>query len=275
VAVLFRTNTIFMLSVTMLVLFMAYVLQVRHGPYMSMSEYDDVSKAHKGQVDELYATLPKRAVYEMTSTRRKLIKFGEKMSSIEAQNLRMLGHHAFFNDYNTVESVLLCSAVVVALSGIMFDSGQLSRGLKEFVTIVVILIVVATIVYFAWVLITEVWIAFFPGTPILWCYDPWSKEEAATEDMELHDAFEVSAGGKHATTGGGDDGAAQKQFQLENAVLAETVAMQQNEIAQLKKANKALELAKLNVSKKQVKQKREFRQTNEDLTLEADDMTPL
>jgi len=224
-------------------------------------------------VEELYATLPKRAQQQSASSRRKQIKFGEKMSSVEAQNLRMLGHHAFFNDYNTVEAVLLCSAVVVALSGIMFESGQLSRGLKEFVTIVVILIVVLTISYFAWVLTTEVWIAFFPGTPILWCYDPWSKEDPAVEDMELQDAFEVSAGGKHATTGGDDMGAAQKQYQLENAVLAETVAMQQNEIAQLKKANKALELAKMNAPKKQMKQKREFKTSQHDLTLEADDST--
>ena len=50
IAVLFRTNTIFMLSVTMLVLFMAYVVQVRYGPYMSMSQYDAVAKANKTQV---------------------------------------------------------------------------------------------------------------------------------------------------------------------------------------------------------------------------------
>ena len=59
-----------------------------------------------------------------------------------------------------MESVLLACAVLVNLSGIMFESKLLAlkefRGQRDFITYFVILVIIFSIVYFAAVFISEV-----------------------------------------------------------------------------------------------------------------------
>eukprot|EP01029_Cantina_marsupialis_P014707 TRINITY_DN3227_c0_g1_i1.p1 TRINITY_DN3227_c0_g1~~TRINITY_DN3227_c0_g1_i1.p1 ORF type:complete len:242 (+),score=85.40 TRINITY_DN3227_c0_g1_i1:233-958(+) len=67
----------------------------------------------------------------------------------------------FIFDYNTVESVLLLCAVLVTLSGIMFESGQFEAGdsfdvQRELVTIAVLIIIFFSIIYFCLVFAAEV-----------------------------------------------------------------------------------------------------------------------
>ncbi len=75
---------------------------------------------------------------------------------------------AFFNNYNTVESYLIFSAIFVAISAIMFESNQLSKGEQDSLSYVVILIVIVSIGYFFYVLFSELWVAFFPHIPLFW-----------------------------------------------------------------------------------------------------------
>ena len=72
----------------------------------------------------------------------------------------------YFHDYNVVESVLLFVIVLVNLSGIMFESGQLGNIQSKTLTYLIILIVSASILYFMWVLFSEVWLAFYPDKPL-------------------------------------------------------------------------------------------------------------
>jgi hypothetical protein len=72
----------------------------------------------------------------------------------------------------------------------MFQSGQLSTGLRQALTFFVFLLVAVTIVYFVWVLATEVWTGLWPGTKIFWVYDPFDREEHVHFEME--DVFQIS-----------------------------------------------------------------------------------
>jgi lysylphosphatidylglycerol synthetase-like protein (DUF2156 family) len=74
----------------------------------------------------------------------------------------------FFNNYNTVESYLLFSAIMVAISAIMFESEQLSSTEQDSLAYLVIAIVAVSLSYFCFVLFTELWIAFFPHIPLFW-----------------------------------------------------------------------------------------------------------
>jgi len=69
---------------------------------------------------------------------------------------------SFFWNYNTVEAVLLFCAVIVNLAGVMFESGQLNQpgyaAEKAFVTWVVVLVIVISVVYFFIVLFSEIYL---------------------------------------------------------------------------------------------------------------------
>ncbi len=75
---------------------------------------------------------------------------------------------AFFNNYNTVESYLLFSAIMVAIAAIMFESDQLSQIEQDSLAYVIIVIVAVSMAYFFYVLFTELWVAFFPHIPLFW-----------------------------------------------------------------------------------------------------------
>lgn len=68
---------------------------------------------------------------------------------------------SFFWNYNTVESVLLFSAVLITLAAVMFQSGQLSQpgfeAQKTFVTVVVAIVIAASTLYYFTVLVSEIY----------------------------------------------------------------------------------------------------------------------
>jgi hypothetical protein len=145
------------------------------------------------------------------------------------------------------------SAVVVALAGIMFESGQLSGGLKEALSGIIMFLVVCTIVYFFWVLTTELWIAFWPGSKIWWFYDPYVDRDNRVS-MEQ---FDVAALG-HAVT---DANSAAKnedettKLQGEVETLTRLVASQMQEINALKKQASSTSMFKGGVTKAMAKKK--------------------
>jgi hypothetical protein len=50
----------------------------------------------------------------------------------------------------------------------MFESGQLTSYQINTLASLVILLVAASLAYFAWVVFGELWVAFYPDTPIAW-----------------------------------------------------------------------------------------------------------
>jgi hypothetical protein len=120
---------------------------------------------------------------------------------------------AFFNNYNTVESYLLFSAIMVAIAAIMFESDQLSTLERDSLAYLVICIVAVSLGYFAFVLFTELWVAFFPHLPLFWMKIE-EEEEEIDHDIEFAD---VAMGGGNNDDEGSSKLKAQYEAKLENA----------------------------------------------------------
>lgn len=88
---------------------------------------------------------------------RKQIRMGERHS----HKSTAAAAASFFWNYNTVEMVLLASAVLVNLSGVMFESGRLQSEYysqqRDIITVCVLIIIFGTILYFFTVVVSEIW----------------------------------------------------------------------------------------------------------------------
>lgn len=159
-AIIFRENIVFLVSVYILVLFASYTIQVRYNPYMCPADYDDVV------TDNAYLVSGFKEIVENSARRvrirQKKARLGNSGPLIDSLTPKV----SFFNNYNTVESTLLFSAIMICISAIMFESEQLSEGQRTVLAGIDIFIVTISLLYFAWVLFTEVWIAFYPDQPL-------------------------------------------------------------------------------------------------------------
>ena len=194
----FLDNPAFQFSMTVLVLFVSYVGAVKHHPYMSTAERQFEVLKHTRRVDDedefhVYAdglikgALAKGA-YKASASRSRRSKVGNsfdlgRKSSMTAETNKNKKRMYFF-DYNTVERVLLASAILIALAGIMFESGRFDgrkdlEGQKDFIAVVVILVVVFSLVYYMIVFIAEV-SAFTP----LWLIKLFSDKSKLNHFME-------------------------------------------------------------------------------------------
>ena len=185
-ALLFRNNTLFMLSMTLLVIIVSYAIQVKYSPYMSTAEYEGIISENSAMIDEVVsAKMMNLKLVQQQNQRSKAAKLG-RMSliefSIKAPKM------SFLHNYNTVESTLLFSAILVNLSGIMFESGQLSGAYLNALTFVIIMLVFFSLSYFAFVLSTELWVAFYPDKPFCWlkCLGKSGNDEE--EDKTIRDS---------------------------------------------------------------------------------------
>jgi hypothetical protein len=136
------------------------VPQVRFSPYMSMSERVDVLNDHRRRAltgDAKHMILHSTLAQVRMAGRRA----GNASSMDRQRDQRAVATVNFFWNYNTVESVLLFSAVLVNLAGVMFESGRFDTGLynaqKDFLTWVVVVIIVVSVMYFIVVLLSEVY----------------------------------------------------------------------------------------------------------------------
>jgi hypothetical protein len=135
---MFRANPGFQLSLILLVLFSAYVMQVKHQPYMSTAQRREVILEHQEKAkngNTLHANLAARiqsAVEEAAGVnkvfRARAYSLGDssrnkKMKEEkEGKNIK----REYFWDYNTVEQVLLSCGIFVCLAGVMFESDRFS-----------------------------------------------------------------------------------------------------------------------------------------------------
>ncbi len=118
----------------------------------------------------------------------------------------------------------------------MFQSEELSGSQTDSLTFLVIIVVVVSIVYFGWVLFSELWVAFYPNTPLpILCIKP---PEAKRDEEKLEEVDFVKFEADDVKVDNSEKGNASSiklQMKLESA--EQMIQEQQNEIARLKKGN--------------------------------------
>jgi len=261
-ALMFRGNTLFMLSMTLLIVITMFSLQIIFKPYMSTKEYSAVMEGKNAQIvkeQSITKRIEAQIAMDNVSNRSKKTKLGEA-GGAEKEDDEVEQLH----DYNTVEAVLLFSAVIVNLSGIMFESGQLTGGYKTGMTYFIILLIVGSISYFLFVLSSELWAAFHKkGVPLFYlgCLkvsNSGNAEEEKVDDIR-ESSIEYGLNPMQGSGGGGGGGAVdmEKMDYMEKEMnkmwgnVAEKdklIKAQQDEIRLLKKggeANKMQSMAKI------------------------------
>ena len=138
---LFRANPGFQLAFVLLVLFWAYVQQVKNQPFMSSVERTKVILEHQAKVkmgDQLHVTLASRiqAAREeedkAASKRRRKERGGKTFDSVLEKSANRTKKDAskmnYFWNYNTVELVLLSCLIIVCVCGVMFESDRFQEN---------------------------------------------------------------------------------------------------------------------------------------------------
>jgi len=174
-ALTFRANPGFQLAFVLLILFVAYVLQVKHRPYMSTAARDQALADHAEKVemgDEdhilIASKIKKAREFKKTKEKRNQVrKKGFQLGAAnknEGRNKAQKKQHVYFWDYNTVEQVLLACAILVALAGVMFESDRFVNDKtnafawqREAITYIIIFIVVFSLVYYFVVFFSELY----------------------------------------------------------------------------------------------------------------------
>ena len=163
--IMFNRNSAFQLAAALLVMFLAYVAQVRVQPYMSPGAYDVSIKAHEtaaaagsavhGRLRERIARVEARG---RKNTRRNILAAGGAVDLSAVMGILT----SWLFDYNTVEAVLLFSAVIVALMGLMFASQDMPAYAGYYaqstdaITAVTLAVIILSIIYFVFVITTEI-----------------------------------------------------------------------------------------------------------------------
>lgn len=207
-ALLFKQTPAYQLALCVLVLFISYALQVKNSPYMSMSERRAVALTHDKEVRE--GNQQHMALDEqLRDILRKAQTRGTKVTM--ASQLASQQNHldVFITNYNTVEVLLLCSAILVALSGVMFDSRRFAEGKSQdgklALTILVMVLICVSLVYIVCVFWLEVYQHIRPDAYASFCGrmvgkvgNPGKKSAIELEEDERK-AHEIAAPAKLGT----------------------------------------------------------------------------
>jgi hypothetical protein len=231
-AIIFRKNASFQMAIILMVLFGSFAVQLIYTPYMSPSEYAAVLEMHASEINDS----DNSAVFDSSYRKkvRKNVKLGGEQLPTIATTAKAVG--TFFFNYNTVESVLLTSAIFICLAGIMFQSGRLDTerydDQKVALTAWVMFLVITSILYWATVAITEALIAVRP--------DLCQKKKSAKDVAEQGDGFDMNDSLNPLHNAAGNDDAARAHMGKAKAEAAlqrhQAVIEQQSlEILELKK----------------------------------------
>jgi hypothetical protein len=163
-AILFNKNAAFQMAACLLVMFLAYSLQVKWSPYMSPSDGDLVIKQHDADVftsavhrklDEYIKEVKARG---RKRTRKNLLTYDGKLN----RNALLGVLTGWLFNYNTIESVMLFCGVIVSLMGIMYvaqDNAAVylkDAQAQDSITAVVMFTIMGSVIYFFMVVITEI-----------------------------------------------------------------------------------------------------------------------
>merc|ERR1711881_585 len=160
----FRKSPVFLMSVILVILFAAYSLQMRNNPYMSVSEMEKVALAYEAE-KALMQEFEEEKVKK--SNKGKRMRMGSRDSVAHRVLLRRAEKRQqsallYFWNYNTMESTLLFSAVLVVLCGLMFQSEQIQKkgNWATGLFYLTLTIIVISVSYFFMIFTSEILIAF-------------------------------------------------------------------------------------------------------------------
>ena len=182
-SLMFIRNPGFQMTIVLLTVFVAYTLQVRMQPYMSLSERETVVREYEKQaridyekwVDRVlqtgdrYLKKPEKwivwnqmqdAIEHLGQSSKASVATmsAERKSKTSARTAGQSARYIF--NYNTVESVLLACSICITLGGVMFESGQLDlpsyRPQKDALAIILVLVILASIIFAGVVIVYDV-----------------------------------------------------------------------------------------------------------------------
>ena len=191
ISLMFRANATFQMCMIVLAIFISAVFQVKNQPYMSMAEYDDVIKEHAEALAEYTKEIDRRRGASAGEKSKKKFKLGEADAFELADSVGQ-----YFWNYNTVETILLGSSILVNLFGLMFESQFLKTGSGGYETLanVTLATICVTLVYVFMVVWSEIVVAVFPGLNCKRVHDLLAakKSSSGSEDItkHLHDGMD-------------------------------------------------------------------------------------
>jgi len=164
-SVIFATNSSFQMAACLLILFLAYSAQSQFRPFMCYDDFDEVLDEHNKLADYLPLHAKLKAMMNDTETRNLRIRHKNILTRTGAIDKIALYNSIsrwFFN-YNTVESTMLFSGVIVCLMGIMYQSDTIASGQdttgQDAITGVILTVLISSIMYLASVFGFEIYIA--------------------------------------------------------------------------------------------------------------------
>eukprot|EP00505_MAST-04D_sp_SCG-Rhode-Island_P001045 Stramenopile-MAST_4_protein_1045 len=204
---MFRSNPGFQMAVLLFILFVAFVLQVKHQPYMSSAQRDLVLSDHKEKADagaELHKAINdkvKRFLSRTDKIKHPVSRTVRALSDVKTQSVRSMvkeTKRSYFFDYNTVEQVLLACSIFICLAGVMFESdrfeedeqGALVTGRfdwqREMITFAASGIILFSLVYYFLVFVSEVF-----GIAPKWCMQK-QRKSMFKEFNDVDEGLELS-----------------------------------------------------------------------------------
>jgi hypothetical protein len=169
-SLMFNRNPAFQMAFCLLVLFLAYAMQVRYRPYMPASEFDEVleysNRMARKNPHGLYNRLRQRLLtVDAQSKKRTTSNTLAAGSGARISAAVLLGHmYVFLTNYNTLEACLLFSASLVTLMGVMYQSATPAlsgfdeayyASARESITFFLMLLVAVSITYYIAVLLSD------------------------------------------------------------------------------------------------------------------------
>lgn len=164
-ALTFRNTPSFQMAFAFCILFFSFAAQVRHSPYMSMSERREIllnhkEKVRKGnaghmQIAEAYATAVRNAKDAKT---RRAVNMADMLTA------ELGSRKTFLFDYNSLEATLLFCGSLVCLAAIMMQAGNINSPLyqanRSVLAVMLIVLIAWSLTYFFVVFAIEVSITF-------------------------------------------------------------------------------------------------------------------
>jgi hypothetical protein len=193
-----RQDVEYMLAASLLVMFIAFSVQVHINPYMGPAEFKQVRKkwgdrtrnvsgdfspynsknqSSKNSLkdspgwssDQSLMANNKKKKYPNENARMSALNRGSRLGSSSLKSMASITKKwsVHLVNYNTVEAILLASSVLVMLSGIMFSSGRFANYKNEeelnSITWATIFIIVSSLAYYMIVLLLEISAQACPG----------------------------------------------------------------------------------------------------------------
>lgn len=201
------------MSFILLILFVCYVLQVQHRPFMSTVERESELERHKAKVEEartrqengdklddgMMLHLKIQRIIDTVEQKDEVLNkrtHGKRVTNLDSETPKLTAEQVknFFWDFNTVELYLLGCAIFVCISGIMFESESYSSnsGMKQsflLLTFLVMMVIISSLIYFFVVFMSEVLTTFGYNTTgwfeMFMSETYRKKEEIQVAQMEL------------------------------------------------------------------------------------------